>query len=158
MVNGKGSIYWSDFSRLTISIKMFLFCALHVQSQETTNYTITGKVIDAENGDALEYATITFNPKGSSQIIGAITNHKGNFEISVAKGKYTITVEYLAYKTKIFKSQDIVNNVHYGSIELSEDTELLEDIKIIGEKKTIELKPKKLIYNVKPLRFLLKED
>jgi outer membrane receptor for ferrienterochelin and colicins len=126
----------------------FLFCALHVQSQETTNYTITGKVIDAENGDALEYATITFNPEGSSQIIGAITNHKGNFEISVAKGKYTITVEYLAYKTKIFKSQDIVNNVHYGSIELSEDTELLEDIKIIGEKKTIELKPKKLIYNV----------
>lgn len=126
----------------------FLFCALNVQSQETTTYTITGKVIDADNGEPLEYATITFDSKGSDQVIGAITNQKGDFEITVPKSKYTITVEYLAYKTKIFKSQDIVNNVHYGSIELSEDTELLEDIKIIGEKKTIELKPKKLIYNV----------
>ena len=75
----------------------FLLCSFLVQSQETTPYTITGKVIDAENGDALEYATITFNPKGSSQIIGAITNHKGNFEISVAKGKYTIIVYNFRY-------------------------------------------------------------
>lgn len=129
-------------------IFFFLLCAINAQSQETDNYTITGKVIDAENGDALEYATVTFNPKGSSELIGGITNHKGNFEIIVPQGKYTITVEFLAYKSKIFKSQEIINDAHYGSIELSEDTELLDDIKIVGEKKTVELKPKKLIYNV----------
>ena len=73
-----------------------MYCTLHLQSQETVNYTITGKVIDAKDGEPLEYATISFDPKGSGQVIGAITNQKGNFEITVPKNKYTITVEFLA--------------------------------------------------------------
>ena len=44
MVNGKGSIYWSDFSRLTISIKMFLFCALHLleDMEQKVNIILSG--------------------------------------------------------------------------------------------------------------------
>ncbi|MCF6279968.1 MAG: TonB-dependent receptor [Flavobacteriaceae bacterium] len=122
-----------------------LFCILYAQSQ---NFTITGKVVDATTKDALEYATVTFKPKGNSDLIGGITNKKGKFEISVPKGKYTISVEFLSYKTIVFKSQNITNDVHYGSIELSEDTEFLESIEIIGEKKLVERKLNKLVYNV----------
>ena len=126
----------------------FLFCAFLAHSQDSTPYSITGKVVDADNGDPLEYATITFKLKGKSNIIGGITDAKGEFEIIVPEGKYNITVEYLAYKTITFKSQQITNDVHYGSIELSEDTELLEGIEIVGEKKTIEIKPNKIVFNV----------
>lgn len=132
-------------NKALITAYFMLFSILYVQSQ---NFTISGKVVDATTKDVLEYATVTFKPKGSSELIGGITNKKGKFEISVPKGKYTITVEFLSYKSKIFKSQDIKNDVHFGSIELSEDTEFLDDVVVIGEKKTIEIKPKKLVYNV----------
>lgn len=132
-----------------IVLLCLIFCAFNVHSQEENNHLITGKVIDAESKEVLEYATITFSGKSSTKTLGTITDNKGKFEIIVPEGKYTIIVEYLAYKTITLKSQVISNSTHYGSIELSQDTEIIESIKIIGEKKTVELKPKKLIYNVK---------
>jgi len=122
-----------------------LFFVLISQAQ---NYTVKGKVVDADTKEALELATVTFKPKGNKEVVGGITNRKGVFEIEVPKGNYTIVVEFLAYKTITFKSQKITNNVHYGSIELSTDTELIEELKITADKKTVELRPKKLIYNV----------
>ncbi len=132
-----------------VFILLFLLIGISfTYSQEENAHTIKGKVIDAITKEPLEYATVTFKAKGNSGIIGGVTDRKGKFEIIVPSGKYNVTVEYLAYKTITFKSQDITNNVHYGSIELSEDTELLEDIEIVAEKKTVEIKPKKLVYNV----------
>lgn len=131
--------------RALTTVYLILSCVLYSHSQ---NFTITGKIVDATNKEALEYATVTFKPKGSSDLIGGITDRKGKFEISVPKGKYTIIVEFLSYKTKIFKSQKIENDVHYGSIELSEDIEFLIHVEIVGKKKLIDIKPKKTVYNV----------
>ena len=139
----------TKMKKTLLQVIFLLFCLSSIQGQESsTHYNITGKIIDAKSNNALEYATITFNQKGSTEIIGSITDKKGKFELSVPKGKYTITFEFLGYKTKTLSSQNVTNDIHFGSIELSEDMEFLKDIVINGEKKIIEIKPKKTVYNV----------
>ena len=132
-------------NKIIIIACILICCISHSQAQ---NYTITGKVVDADTKKPLELASVTFDPKGNTKSIGGITNRKGKFEIEVPKGEYTIVVEFLGYKTITFKSQKIINNVHYGSIELSIDTELLKELKLTVKKRTVELRPKKLIYNI----------
>ncbi len=116
-----------------------------MQSQECT---VKGKIVDSSTKEALEFASVTFNPKESDNVVGGITNEKGNFDFKVPKGNYTVTIAYLGYKDVILKSQNITKKVNFGEIELILDTELLEDINITAEKKTIIIKPKKMVYNV----------
>lgn len=45
------------------------------------NNTITGKVIEKENGKALSYATISVHDKDSKVVGGAISNEEGKFSV-----------------------------------------------------------------------------
>ena len=135
--------------KILLKVLFLFFCIPYMQAQENIpSFNITGKIVDAKTNEALEYATIIFKPKGNFDVIGSITDKKGKFEVSVPKGEYTITLEFLGYKTKILPSQKIINDIHFGSIELSEDVEFLKDIEITGEKRLIERKLNKIVYNV----------
>jgi len=60
-----------------------------------------GQVIDAETGEALEYATISvFSMRDSSLIAGNITDEKGLFSFEGRNGRFWMTIEYLGYATK----------------------------------------------------------
>ncbi|HEY9169939.1 MAG TPA: outer membrane beta-barrel family protein [Lutibacter sp.] len=120
-------------------------------SQKNTNptYTITGKIIDAVSKKPLEDATIIFKSVDSNLIkYGGITNQKGNFSIDVEKETYNVTVEFISYETKNLNISTITRDLNVGIIEMELDTEILSEIEIIGEKKTLELKPNKIVYNV----------
>ena len=132
-----------------INILFLTLCIPHIQAQESPqNYTITGKVIDSEDGEPLEYATIILSPKSSGDIIGGITDKRGRYNLEVPKGEYDITIEFLSYKSKTFSAYSIINDTHLGTIRLKVDAEALETVEIKGEKKIIEQKLGKLVYNV----------
>ena len=59
-------------------------------------YTISGRVKDASNGETLLGATILVENGG-----GAITNEYGFYSISLPKGNYKVTYKYLGYDDKI---------------------------------------------------------
>jgi outer membrane receptor protein involved in Fe transport len=120
-------------------------------SQEKANptYSISGKIIDANSKKPLEYATIVFKSLDSNQIkFGGITNQRGNFSIEVEKGSYNVTVEFISYKTKKLTISTISNDFDIGSILLELDTEILDEIEITAEKRALEIKPNKFIFNV----------
>ena len=51
-------------------------------SEDSPKFTITGKVIDKENNQPLEYATITLKSNNRPNFIqGGITDSEGNFQI-----------------------------------------------------------------------------
>jgi len=130
---------------------LIIITPLLIFSQEKNNplYTISGKIIDASTLLPLEDATIVFKSIDSSQIkFGAITNQRGKFSIEVEKGTYDASVEFLSYKTKKLNISTISRSLNIGAIELEVDTEYLSEIEIIGEKKALELKPNKLVFNV----------
>ncbi|MDY8135523.1 TonB-dependent receptor domain-containing protein [Aquimarina sp. 2201CG5-10] len=110
---------------------------------------VTGKIIDKESKEPLEYATVAFlNPSNNKVITGGITQTDGNFSIKIPAGTYDITIEYISFKTEKRKGQKLVTDTKLGTIGLGLDTESLDDVIVIAEKTTVEIKLDKKIYNV----------
>lgn len=119
------------------------------QKNTTPIYTISGKIIDAASKKPLEDATIIFKSIDSNHIkFGGITNQKGNFSIDVDKETYNVSVEFISYETKNLNIFTITRDLNLGVIEMELDMEMLNEVEIIGEKRTLELKPNKIVYNV----------
>ncbi|MDD3723613.1 MAG: carboxypeptidase-like regulatory domain-containing protein, partial [Lutibacter sp.] len=132
-------------------LMVIIFTPILAFSQENTNptYTINGKIIDAASKKSLEDAIIVFKSIDSNQIkFGSITNQRGNFSIDVEKGNYNVSVEFISYKTKILNISEITRDLNMGTLELELDTEILGEVEIIGEKKTMEFKSNKIVFNV----------
>ncbi|GAA3641018.1 TonB-dependent receptor domain-containing protein [Flavivirga jejuensis] len=111
--------------------------------------TITGKVLDKETKDPLEYATVSFFNKQKNKIVaGGITDINGVFSIPIPKGVYDISIEYISFKTLTFPNKKIESNINLGVFFLEIDLESLDEIEIIAERTTVELKLDKKIYNL----------
>jgi outer membrane receptor for ferrienterochelin and colicins len=110
---------------------------------------ITGIVIDKISKQPLEYATITLiNPKNPKAIAGGITNPKGEFDVEVFPGVYSIKIEFISFKPTEIKQQTIQKSINLGTIALIEDAELLNEVVVRAEKSTVEIKLDKKVYNV----------
>ncbi|OGS72316.1 MAG: hypothetical protein A3F91_06635 [Flavobacteria bacterium RIFCSPLOWO2_12_FULL_35_11] len=137
----KKSIFLFILSIITLSLG-----ATNTNSIE--KITITGKVIDNDTKQPLEYATIVIKSLDGKIITGGITDTKGEFNIQVAKGVYDISIEFISFKTKTFKSKEINGNTDLGTITLQVDAQTLNEVEIIAEKSTVEIRLDKKIYNV----------
>ncbi|SNR33461.1 outer membrane beta-barrel family protein [Lutibacter flavus] len=119
------------------------------QKKSNPTYTISGKIIDSSTKKPLEDATVIFKSIDSNTIkCGGITNARGNFNIDVEEGTYNASVTYISYKEKKINISTISRDFNIGTIALETDTEFLDAIEILGEKKTIEFKPNKIVFNV----------
>ena len=130
--------------RLLFIISLF-FCIVNVLSQ---NFVVSGKIVDGANSIPLEYATIVFSQNDTLDNIGGITDAKGNFKINVQKGNYSLSIEYLSYKSKTINATEIKSNINIGTVELFVDIEALDEIALSANRNTVELKLSKKIYNV----------
>ncbi|GAA4882514.1 outer membrane beta-barrel family protein [Flaviramulus aquimarinus] len=119
------------------------------QRPEQKEVTISGLVIDQETKQPLEYATIAFFSKRKNKIItGGITDAKGNFSMPVQTGIYDITIEYISFKTITISDKNILKPENLGRFLLEIDTESLDEVEIIAERTTVEIRLDKKIYNV----------
>ena len=72
------------FILLPIAVLLLWLCPNEALAQKIT---LTGKVTEKTNGEALPGATaVLLNPKDSTQVTGAATNTSGWFTISPKKG------------------------------------------------------------------------
>src|SRR5690606_9902041 len=102
--------------KLTMFLALF-FLGIGIMLAQTQ---VRGIVVD-ENGDPAVGATIQV--KGTTQ--GAVTDINGNFNLSAPTGG-TLIVSYVGYTTQ---EVPVSSNVR---IVLSEDSEMLEDIVVVG--------------------------
>ncbi|WP_027136505.1 outer membrane beta-barrel protein [Gaetbulibacter saemankumensis] len=113
------------------------------------NFTVSGKVIDSETKQPLEYATISFYSVEAQKVVdGTITDVNGNFSIKIKPGIYDISTEYISYKSYKLSNKKIIENLNLGVIALDLDLESLGEVEIIAERTTVEVKLDKKIYNV----------
>lgn len=119
------------------------------QNTNKSEFTVSGKIIDASTKKPIEDATVIFKNKDSLTIkCGGITNAKGNFSINVEEGTYDASVIFISYQEKRINISTINRNFNIGTIELEPDTEYLDAIEIFGEKRAIEFKPNKIVFHV----------
>ncbi len=91
-------------------------------------YTISGKVKDAQNGEELTGATIFVK----SQKSGTITNEYGYFSLTLPKGNYEIHIHYVGFET--IKKEIELNQDFYFTFELKESSAELQEVEITGER------------------------
>lgn len=139
---------------LTVFSIFGLTCSVFAQPKSTDpvtekNIIITGRVIDKDLNIPLEYATVAFFSKSENKIVdGGITDTNGNFSIPIAKGIYDISIEYISYKKITLSNKNLIKNEDLGTIGLSEDLAALDEVEVIAEKTTVEIKLDKKIYNI----------
>ena len=114
-------------------------------------FTIKGKLVDAETGKGLEYASVSILAAADSALVtGGVTDMNGVFSIEVAKGKYIVKTEFISYKPKYFKAE--VNSgskvVDLGNITLSPDTETLKEVVVTAQKSQMVMELDKRVFNV----------
>ena len=127
---------------------ILLFTTL-IFAQNEKEITVKGKIVDASTQTPLEYATIVFTSTAdTSDVTGGITDTKGNYNIKVAAGTYNISYEYIGFKKLTINNKSITSNTNLGTTSLSVDAETLDEIEIVAEKTTVDIRLDKKIYNI----------
>ncbi len=109
-----------------------LFLTLH--SALAQDLSISGIVRDAKEQTTFPGATIMVtNPQDTSLIKGGTSDFDGQFSISgLLKGDYLIKVNFVGFKT-FYKSISLKANVDLGPLDLTENTEVLAAVEIVGK-------------------------
>ncbi|PQJ23456.1 outer membrane beta-barrel family protein [Tenacibaculum sp. SG-28] len=133
---------------LLLLANLSLFAQQKRNTKTESTIKLTGKIVENDSKQPLEYATVVLTHLKSNEVSGGITDIEGNFSISIPKGDYAVKVEFIGFKTKKLPNQKLEENKNLGTITLKEDSESLDEVEIIAEKSTVEIRLDKKIYNV----------
>ena len=137
------------FSLLTICFTLSITAQRPPGQQRPSPITITGTVLDQETGQPLEYATLVLqSARDPKKVTGGITDAEGKLTVETSPGKYNVRVEYISYKTYSLKEQTYRSSTDLGVIKLAIDVAQLNEVEVVGERTTVELRLDKKIYNV----------
>ena len=109
---------------------------------------ITGKVIEGSSNMALEYATIVLRNTKTNVISGGITDIDGKFSITAPKATYEISVKFISFNSKTFPPKTITSDLNLGIIKLSENSKALDEVVIVAEKTTVDIRLDKKVFNI----------
>jgi outer membrane cobalamin receptor len=115
------------------------------------NGSISGKVMDSSNSEPVEFATVSVYTADSALVTGNITSVDGSFNIQVPDGQYYIKVQFISYQNQTVKNVRITREnrkVELGDIFLQQDTKLISEVTITGEKSQMVIDLDKRTFNV----------
>ncbi len=117
---------------------------------QTGGVEITGTIIDTQSKQPVEHATITIkDSKTQNMITGTVAGEKGDFSITTDASDIYVEVSFIGYKSNTIKDISVANGkVVLGTILLSEDKQLLDEIMVVGERSTTEFQLDKRVFNV----------
>ncbi|MEJ6793239.1 MAG: outer membrane beta-barrel family protein [Lacinutrix sp.] len=130
-----------------ITTTLSLFLSFFVFAQKEV--TITGKILEQDTNFPLEWATIVVsNPTDGKIINGGSADENGEFTIKLDSGTYNVSFEFISFEKTTIKAKEINESLDFGTIYLREDATTLEEVELIAEKTTVEIKLDKKIYNI----------
>ena len=141
--------------KLTITLLLSL-TSLILLGQPSTNptasierdYKVSGEVIDKETNQPLEYASVSFLDSQGKVIAGGITDIRGQYDIKVPAGTYTVQFDFISFKTYTLNNQVIDKNITLPTVYLELDSESLEEVVVRAETTEVQIRLDKKIYNI----------
>lgn len=125
-----------------ISLLFVFLIPLAVSAQQ---YSITGKIIDTEK-HPVDFSNVILLSSESAESGYTMTDSLGVFRLNADKGEYRLLIEQ--FGEELYRKEIQLNqNLELGTIEVNSSIKL-EDIVIIGKRKTIEQKIDRLVYNI----------
>ncbi|MCM4163209.1 MULTISPECIES: outer membrane beta-barrel protein [unclassified Arenibacter] len=131
---------------------LFMIVALLLGFQASTAQ-ISGKIIDATDNSALEYATAAlYDQTNGSLITGVVTSQDGSFVIEGVKpGTYYLEASFMGYNTKTISDieldkRQIVKDLAIIGLSLGNQ---LDEVVVQGERATVLHKIDRQVYDTK---------
>jgi outer membrane receptor protein involved in Fe transport len=119
---------------------------------ERPSFSISGKLIEANSSEAVEFATVSvFNALDSSLVTGGITDDKGYFSIDSKPGKHFLTIQFMGFEDVAVPDVNLGRgNQTYdvGVIRIKPDQKLLDEVVVETERTQMELTLDKKVFNI----------
>lgn len=135
--------------KFTLSLLMlFATLTLFAQSTEKKQITVKGIILEEGTNYPLEYSTVSFIDPQGKIVTGGITDLDGHYSIEVPAGLYTVKYEFISYKTKEIKNQNLTKNSTLPTVKLALDAASLDEVVIRAETTEVQVRLDKKIYNI----------
>ncbi|MGA1386211.1 MAG: TonB-dependent receptor domain-containing protein, partial [Flavobacteriaceae bacterium] len=119
------------------------------QNPNSQTVTLKGRILEQSSDLPLEYATFVLQKSADqSMVTGGITDEQGRFQVDIPVGNYEVVFEFISYSTVRLSNQNITKNTDLGDVRMSADVSQLDEVELIAERSTVELRLDKKIYNV----------
>lgn len=92
-----------------------------------SQYKVTGKVFDADNGDPLPGATVVVDGTTS----GTVTDMDGNFELTVSEAHVNLKFAFIGYADKTMR-YNVATNGNIGIVYLDPQSINLDEIAVVA--------------------------
>lgn len=111
---------------------------------------LSGKIIDARNGQPVPYATVAVHSSVTNKLLtGATTNDRGEFNVTTDSLRIDLEVSFIGYENKRLEDVAITGDkVDLGTIQLETSALGLDEVEITAEKSQMEFKLDKRVFNV----------
>lgn len=130
------------------SALLFLFLLTSVTTFAQSKVTISGKVTDSDTKLPLEFATVTIQTPDSTTVNGGMTDINGEYSLEVDPGTYNIKFDFISFESVVKRNQTITTDTNLGTVIMKPDATLLQEVEIIAERSTVDIKLDKKVYNV----------
>lgn len=135
-------------SRLLLLLSLFLLNTAGALAQGT----VKGNVLDKKTNESLQFVNVLVSRQGETKTLkGGITDEKGAFHVSgLGNGSYTLTISFMGYKTlkRNFTISDEKKTVSYGRLYMSEDSKMLGEVTITGQRSSMKLEVDRKSFDV----------
>ncbi|WP_136667128.1 TonB-dependent receptor domain-containing protein [Flavobacterium sp. H122] len=112
--------------------------------------TVKGAVLEKTNQNPIELASIAFLDSETNAVIQETTSDtKGHFEVKIKPGKYHLHINFFDFEPAILNQVQISEDKNIGKVFLTaKETKVLDEVKVVSEKSSIETRLDKKIFNV----------
>ncbi len=135
---------------MTRLVVLFIFVSTVVFGQDAQQEAlISGTILD-EKKNAVPYGNVSIhNPSDSTLITGGVSDDQGKFNIPIRPGNYYVRVSFLSYEERIIPNIMIAGeNVNLGTVVLKENSQVLNELVVRGQKDQMELQLDKRVFNI----------
>ena len=128
-------------------LALVIASSLSATSLSAAKVNLSGRVVDADYGIPLEFATISAYDSKQLLVTGTSTDSTGSFLIRLPKGQYKLQFEFIGYTT-IDTTIELSSDYTLGDIKLSSSAVELEGATVTSERSRLTLKLDKQIFDV----------
>ena len=129
--------------------RLFTVLALLLLMMNCFAAQLTGKVVDNGTKQAIDFANVSVLKQGEDvPVTGTVTDETGAFSLELADGQYTVVVSFMGYTEQKREVTMAGKPVNLGRIALKEDTQVLQDVEVVGQGSSMRFELDKKVFTV----------
>lgn len=141
-----------EMKRLFISLLFVVGAIFSINAETLAPGVVKGSVVDYKTKTAMEFVNVAVKAKGTTAIVNAgVTDSQGDFILGgLKKGAYEVSVSCVGYKpvTRVIYVDDSKSSIVLNSIALVEDSHVLKEVSVVGQKSQMKFEIDKKVFNV----------